>query len=51
LEGLQLVRGEQFINSLDDGRSVWLEGAKLTNLPEHPAFKGFAGCLIFSMTR
>jgi 4-hydroxyphenylacetate 3-monooxygenase len=40
LEGLQLVRGEQFINSLDDGRSVWLEGAKLTNLPEHPAFKG-----------
>jgi 4-hydroxyphenylacetate 3-monooxygenase len=37
---LDRLRGEQFLDSLNDGRNVWLEGAKVENLPSHPAFKG-----------
>lgn len=32
--------GEQFINSLQDGRTVWLDGAKVENIAAHPAFQG-----------
>lgn len=34
------TRGERFIRSLDDGRNVWLDGSRLNNLAEHPAFRG-----------
>ncbi|OXM83827.1 4-hydroxyphenylacetate 3-hydroxylase family protein [Paenibacillus rigui] len=34
------MRGDKFISSLDDGRSVWLEGKRVHKIPEHPAFKG-----------
>ncbi|MFF2094318.1 4-hydroxyphenylacetate 3-hydroxylase family protein [Paenibacillus sp. NPDC058174] len=34
------MRGDTFVRSLDDGRKIWLEGTQITNLPEHPAFKG-----------
>ncbi|MHA7962692.1 4-hydroxyphenylacetate 3-hydroxylase family protein [Paenibacillus sp. CAU 1782] len=34
------MRGDKFIESLKDGRSVWLEGATVPDLREHPAFKG-----------
>ncbi|GAB6930748.1 4-hydroxyphenylacetate 3-monooxygenase, oxygenase component [Paenibacillus sp. JCM 10914] len=34
------MRGDQFLHSLNDGRSVWLEGKKITELPKHPAFTG-----------
>jgi 4-hydroxyphenylacetate 3-monooxygenase len=32
--------GEQFIQSLDDGRKVWLDGGLVNDLPQHPAFGG-----------
>lgn len=35
-----LSRGERFIRSLNDGRSVLLEGEKIEDLASHPAFKG-----------
>ncbi|MGE7661243.1 4-hydroxyphenylacetate 3-hydroxylase family protein [Peribacillus sp. NPDC097197] len=35
-----LSRGDRFIQSLNDERSVLLEGEKLTDLAGHPAFKG-----------
>ena len=35
-----LSRGEGFINSLNDGRSVLFEGERIKNLGSHPAFKG-----------
>ncbi|WP_027093175.1 4-hydroxyphenylacetate 3-hydroxylase family protein [Cohnella thermotolerans] len=34
------MRGERYIRSLNDGRTVWLEGKRVENIPEHPAFKG-----------
>lgn len=34
------MRGDKFVNSLNDGRNVWFEGATIADLPEHPAFKG-----------
>lgn len=34
------MRGDQFIESLHDGRSVWLEGKQIGHVPEHSAFKG-----------
>ncbi|RXZ79150.1 4-hydroxyphenylacetate 3-hydroxylase [Paenibacillaceae bacterium] len=34
------MRGERFIKSLNDGRTVWYEGARLEQLSIHPAFKG-----------
>jgi 4-hydroxyphenylacetate 3-monooxygenase len=38
---MQMVsRGEQFTNSLADGRHVWLEGKKVEHIDSHPAFQG-----------
>ncbi|MUT64790.1 4-hydroxyphenylacetate 3-hydroxylase family protein [Paenibacillus sp. NEAU-GSW1] len=34
------MRGERFLSSLNDGRSIWLEGKQVRNIPEHAAFKG-----------
>ncbi|MBB6633513.1 4-hydroxyphenylacetate 3-hydroxylase family protein [Cohnella thailandensis] len=34
------MRGARFLDSLNDGRHVWLEGKRLENLPQHPAFRG-----------
>ncbi|MFC5448577.1 4-hydroxyphenylacetate 3-hydroxylase family protein [Paenibacillus aestuarii] len=34
------MRGERFITSLNDGRMVWLNGMKVTQLDAHPAFRG-----------
>ncbi|MEV5026664.1 4-hydroxyphenylacetate 3-hydroxylase family protein [Paenibacillus sp. LPE1-1-1.1] len=34
------MRGEQFIQSLNDGRKVWLDGELVTHLSQHPAFSG-----------
>ncbi|MBN2910045.1 4-hydroxyphenylacetate 3-hydroxylase [Polycladomyces sp. WAk] len=32
--------GERFINSLQDGRTVWLDNEKVENVAAHPAFQG-----------
>ncbi|WP_159887428.1 4-hydroxyphenylacetate 3-hydroxylase family protein [Paenibacillus puerhi] len=34
------MRGERFLQSLDDGRSVWLEGKRVESIRQHPAFRG-----------
>ncbi|QAY65245.1 4-hydroxyphenylacetate 3-hydroxylase family protein [Paenibacillus protaetiae] len=34
------MRGEAFLQSLNDGRNVWLEGIQVPNVPAHAAFKG-----------
>ncbi|AJY74773.1 4-hydroxyphenylacetate 3-hydroxylase family protein [Paenibacillus beijingensis] len=37
---MPLTRGERFIESLRDGRSVWFEGKRLDDVTAHPAFQG-----------
>ncbi|MNZ38557.1 Anthranilate 3-monooxygenase oxygenase component [compost metagenome] len=39
------MRGDRFVNSLNDGRSVWFEGKQLEHIHEHPAFKGTLGTI------
>ncbi|MFO2549569.1 4-hydroxyphenylacetate 3-hydroxylase [Alicyclobacillus cycloheptanicus] len=34
-----LTRGEQYVKSLDDGRTVWLNGERVEKVAEHPAFR------------
>ncbi|MFC4101542.1 4-hydroxyphenylacetate 3-hydroxylase family protein [Paenibacillus xanthanilyticus] len=34
------MRGSRFVDSLDDGRTVWHEGKQISRVAEHPAFKG-----------
>lgn len=45
------MRGERFVSSLNDGRTVWLEGKKVKLIQEHPAFKGTLGTIkdLFNM--
>ncbi len=40
MSNTQKVIEKRFINSLNDGRKVWIDGDKVTALHEHPAFKG-----------
>src|SRR5690348_1657483 len=35
------MTGERYIDSLRDGREVWLDGQKVADVPSHPAFKDF----------
>src|ERR1700736_819520 len=34
--------GKEFLNSLDDGREVWIYGERIKNIAEHPAFRNTA---------
>jgi aromatic ring hydroxylase len=34
--------GQEFLDSLDDGREVWIYGAGTKNIAEHPAFRNTA---------
>jgi 4-hydroxyphenylacetate 3-monooxygenase len=34
--------GQHYLKSLNDGRSVYLDGEKVANVPVHPAFEGIA---------
>lgn len=34
------LTGERYTASLDDGRRVWLDGERVKNVAEHPAFRG-----------
>ena len=38
--GLGAMTGERYISSLRDGREVWLDGAKVQDVPGHPALSG-----------
>src|SRR5262245_1382352 len=31
--------GQEFLDSLDDGREVWIYGERINNIAEHPAFR------------
>src|SRR5947207_11141671 len=34
--------GKEFLDSLDDGREVWIYGERVKNITEHPAFRNTA---------
>src|ERR1700726_3333240 len=34
--------GKEFLDSLNDGREVWIYGARVNNITEHPAFRNTA---------
>lgn len=36
---MALMTGDQYRRSLNDGREVWIDGEKVRNISEHPAFK------------
>src|SRR5436305_8323757 len=33
------MTGQRYINSLKDGRTVWIDGQKVADITTHPAFK------------
>jgi 4-hydroxyphenylacetate 3-monooxygenase len=37
--------GQEFLASLDDDREVWIYGARVKNIPSHPAFQNCARML------
>lgn len=37
---MALLTGNDYRDSLRDGRQVWISGEKVTDVPNHPAFKG-----------
>lgn len=38
----QLLTGAEYLASLDDGREVWYDGARVRNVATHPAFRNAA---------
>ena len=34
--------GREFLDSLDDGREVWIDGERVKKITEHPAFRNSA---------
>ncbi|QJD87578.1 4-hydroxyphenylacetate 3-hydroxylase family protein [Cohnella herbarum] len=38
-------RGQRFLDSLNDGRNVWVDNDRVTDLPTHPAFSGTLGTI------
>ena len=34
--------GKEFLDSLDDGREVWIYGERIKKITEHPAFRNSA---------
>ena len=39
---LRPYTGKEFLDSLDDGREVWIYGERVRNIAEHPAFRNTA---------
>src|SRR5256885_587939 len=42
MESLLPYTGNEFLDSLNDGREVWIYGERVTNITEHPAFRNTA---------
>lgn len=42
---MALQRGDQYLQSLRDGRQVWVRGEKVDNVTTHPALAGCARSL------
>jgi 4-hydroxyphenylacetate 3-monooxygenase len=41
-EAMIPLTGRQYLDSLDDGREVWIYGKRVKNVAEHPAFRNSA---------
>ncbi|MEM9778210.1 MAG: 4-hydroxyphenylacetate 3-hydroxylase N-terminal domain-containing protein, partial [Chloroflexota bacterium] len=41
-ENNNLMTGESYLASLNDGREIWFDGEKVQNVTEHPAFRNAA---------
>jgi len=41
--------GKEFLDSLDDGREVWIYGERVKNIAEHPAFRNTARMIASTM--
>src|SRR5713226_2005064 len=39
------MTGKEFLDSLDDGREVWIYGERVKKITEHPAFRNSARML------
>jgi len=44
------MTGQEFLESLDDGREVWIYGERVGKITEHPAFRNAPGCSPASST-
>src|SRR6476469_3892415 len=42
MESLLPYTGKEFLESLNDGREVWIYGERVKNITEHPAFRNTA---------
>src|SRR5437588_4878524 len=42
MESLLPYTGKEFLDSLNDGREVWIYGQRVNNITEHPAFRNTA---------
>ena len=42
MQGLRPYTGKEFLDSLNDGREVWIYGGRVENIAEHPAFRNTA---------
>jgi 4-hydroxyphenylacetate 3-hydroxylase N terminal len=42
MAGLLPYTGKEFLDSLNDGREVWIYGERVKNITEHPAFRNTA---------
>lgn len=38
--GIVMIENNRYLQRLNDGRNIWLDGDIVKNLDEHPAFKG-----------
>ena len=41
--------GKEFLDSLDDGREVWIYGERVKNITAHPAFQNCARMIAWLM--
>ena len=45
------LTGAEYLESLRDGREVWIYGERIKNIAEHPAFRNTARMVARSTTR
>lgn len=38
--GIVMIENNRYLQRLNDGRNIWLDGDIIKNVGEHPAFKG-----------
>ncbi|MCB0031395.1 MAG: hypothetical protein KDE28_25970, partial [Anaerolineales bacterium] len=38
----EMLNGQAFLDSLDDGREVWYDGERIAKVTEHPAYRNAA---------